>query len=559
MRRPLAWVAAAFLLGIAARPILPLLAWWLLAAGALILAAVTLGRQSLQRRRSRPATAEAERARRPARGRASREPKPRWGGASGAGRIPPKQGMAQIALLVAILGLGALAAEQDRRLPPAHFWRVGAAARATLEGIVVSDPTWRAAPHRPTLQQAILAVTAVGAGADRRPASGRLWLRQSRPAYPWQYGDRLRIAGPVRPPQPARAPGGFDEQRWLWLQQVEGVVEPAREAVTWLGPAGGWRPAVRALLAAKHRALGAVRQGTDPTTAACLAALLVGDRTGLPRPVVQQFQDTGTIHLLSVSGWHVGVIGMLLWVLSRLVRLPRRGAAVATMLGLAAYCLLAGADPPIVRATLVGLLLLGGLCLARPADPLNSLAAAALLITAWSPRSLWAPAFQLSFGAVLALWWLVPVGLAITQPRLAGAPPWAQAPLAWLARAVVVPLAAWLGIWPLVAYHLHQVAPVTVLANLIAVPLAALVMVTGVVVFAGVGLHPWLVLPWVGAAQGGTHLLLAVLGWCRRWPGAVLPCPPLPWWGLLGWYAALWLGVHQISRMKSLSDSTVGT
>ena len=359
----------------------------------------------------------------------------------------------------------------------------------------------------------------------------------------------------LRHPRPAANPDAFDEARWLWLRGVEGVVEAADGGLEWQGSAQGLRRIIRGLFDLKHQALERAQKQWDPLTASCVAALVAGDRHRLPRPIVELFERTGTVHLLSVSGWHVTLIGGLLWIVARIVRLPRRGAAVVTMLGLTLYCLLTGAEPPIVRATLTGLLVLIGLCFQRPADPLNTLAGAAFVILAWSPRTLWDIGFQLSFLSVAALLTLAPWGLQKTRGIIAASPRWGRGVVASVLQGLVVSTAVWCGIWPLVAHHWHRVTPIAWLANLAAVPLAALVMVTGLVVLLGVGWHPWLVLPWGHAAALATQGLVGVLRGCARLPGATASDVTLPAWVLLGWYAALlgWMTLG-VSSTHFLND-----
>jgi len=511
MRRPLVWVAVTFLLGIAAQPLLPSLAWWLLTVSALVTCLLAL---------------------------------PLLSGS------PRLQTAAVVAMLVAIVGLGALRMAAEARLPRDHYRQVVIVGPALVEGVVASDPIWRAGAGHPAGQQLVLAVTAVGP----QRAGGSVWLRQTQPAYPLRVGDQIRVRGMIRAPHPAATPGAFDEARWLWLQGVEGVLETGWDDVEWIGPPQGWHRALCALFDAKHRALGLMRQLVDPPTAALLAALLAGDRTTLLRDTTALFTDTGTVHLLSVSGWHVTLIGGLLWGLARAARCPRRPAAVVTMMGLVLYCVLTGAQPPIVRATLTGLVLLVGLCLTRPADPLNSLGLAALLILAAAPRALWDIGFQLSFASVVALLTLAPLGIALGRRLLADRPPLVRGPARGLFDALVVSTAAWLGTWPLVAWHLHRITLVSWLANLLAVPLAALVMVTGLVVLLGAWWHPWLVVPWAGAAQLSVHILLGLLARCAALPGATLPCPGLPWWGLLGWYVGLLAAAQVVSRTDIINN-----
>jgi len=626
VRRPFVWVASAFTLGIAGQGLLPALAWWTATFASLAFVAFSLchswlGPGAPREGPSGPAAAQAERAGCPPstvadeRGRASQRSPGTLGRDERCRPDDPEQGNGPGhavvgAMLVAVAGLGALAAAADQRLPAGHYrWSLESGpAPQVIEGTVVSDPLWRVGPNRPAVQQAIVSVTAIGEPGAIHRATGRVWLRHRQPAFPLQYGDIVRIRSPVRRPAPPRIPGGFDaarwleasgedpppsarawprakgglegtalqasrrivgkepevpsrarlnafdEARWLWLQSVDGVVEAARDAVEWVAPPCGWRRLPRAIFQAKHRALGLTRQLVDPLTAACLAALLAGDRMMLPRHVTALFTDTGTVHLLSVSGWHVTLIGGLLWVISRCLRLPRRAAAVATMLGLLGYCVLTGAQPPIVRATIAGWAVLMGLCVRRPADPLNSAGLAAVLILVTSPRALGDVGFQLSFASVIALLTLAPPGIAAGRRLLAHAPSWNRPLASWLLQAFVVSTAAWLGVWPLVAYHMHRVTPVTWLANLVAVPLATLVMVTGLVVVLGAWLHPWLILPWVGAAQVATHGLAWALTRCAGLPGATLTCAAPPWWGVLGWYLGLAGAVWGVRRLdKSLS------
>lgn len=501
-RRPLVWTATAFLLGVAGQGLLPVWLWWALTAAGLALLAA----------------------------------RPRF--AAGA-------------IVALVVGLGALTAIADQRVPRDHVvWRLSAGdAPAVVEGLVVSDPVWRAAEGHPHGQQMVLAVTAV----DGTPVVGRVWLRQHQPAYPLRYGDRVVVHGTLRAPRPAAAPGAFDEHQWLWAQSLEGVVEASRDDVEWVAAARGWRRPLRALFDAKHHALGVVGQRVDALTAALLGTLLAGDRAALPRAVTAAFTDTGTVHLLSVSGWHVTLIGGLLWGAARLV-VPRRAAALATLAGLVGYCVLTGAEPPIVRATLAGLVVLAGLCLRRPADPLNTLALAALLILANAPRALWTAAFQLSFASVLALLTLAPIGTAAVRRWLdaAALPAWSRRPIAAALEPLVVSMVCWLATWPLVAYHLHRVTLVGWLANLFAVPLAALVMVTGLVVVLGGGLlHSWLILPWVGAVQLISHMLVMGLTWCAGWPWASRACPAPPWWGLVGWYLALAAAARAVQNVNN--------
>lgn len=499
MRRPLVWIASAFIVGIAGQGLAPAWIWWLSTAIALGLT---------------------------------------W-------RAPWMLG-------VAIIGLGALAAAADLRVPADSVrWPLaGGMIAGLVDGAIVDDPVWRRMPGRPATQEATMALQAI----DGVPVSGQVRLRQSQPIYPLRFGDQVRVRGAIRLPKPPLTAGGFDEARWLWQWSIDGVLEASRDEVEWIAPARGWRRAVRALFDVKHRALGLVAQRVDPLTAALLGTLLAGERTALPRAVTTAFADTGTIHLLSVSGWHVTLIGGVLWAMAATC-LPRRPAAIATLGGLLAYCVLTGAQPPIVRSTIAGGVLLIGLCMTRAANALNTLALAALAILWVSPRTLWMPAFQLSFASVAALLALAPIGAAAGRRWLAKRE-WRgwRYRCAWIGwQSLVVSVAAWLATWPLVALHLPRLSLIAWLANLWAVPLATLVMVTGLMVtIGGLWLPGWLLMPWIGAVQWFSHQLVDSLTWCAQWSGAAIPSPSLPWWVIAGWYGGLVAAAWSVNNRHSL-------
>ena len=123
-----------------------------------------------------------------------------------------------------------------------------------------------------------------------------------------------------------------------------------------------------------------------------------------------------------------------------LARVPRGPRYLLTALALAGYCLLAGAAPPVLRATVAGLLLCLGRYKGREVSSLNLLAAAALVILASDPRALADVSFQLSFAAVL--------GILLAAK-------WA--PGNYLGQALAASLGAWVAVTPLVAWWMRTV------------------------------------------------------------------------------------------------------
>ncbi|MBI4313781.1 MAG: ComEC/Rec2 family competence protein [Candidatus Omnitrophica bacterium] len=444
-------------------------------------------------------------------------------------------------ILAAVLGLGALSGVEAAALPRRHFLNDSPQASCRIEAQVVSPPAWRSMPGRPVTQQALLRVIAVEDGRWR-PACGGLWLRHRRPAFPLQYGDRIQIHAAHL--QPIVKTKSWD--RWLWLRGADAVVEATGKELEWLDSAHGIRRGVRTLFQFRDRLIWQVRGWVNAPTAATLNAFLLGDRTGLAKEVLNDFRRTGTYHILSVSGWHVTFLGGVLWFLIRLVSTPRLAVAL-TVTGLVIYCFLVGADPPIVRATLMGCLLLAALWSGRLISPINSIGLAALVILCRSPRSLWDPGFQLSFCCVISLVVVTPLLLRWVRIR----PPIARH--FW--QAVAASFAAWLGSLPLVIYHMHNVSWAAVPANFFLIPMAGLVMATGLIFFAALCVHPGLAWPWAKASQALVFILLEFLRRMSAWPGSYSERLSLNAMGLGVCYGVLLGALWIINQIYLLNNS----
>jgi competence protein ComEC len=157
-------------------------------------------------------------------------------------------------------------------------------------------------------------------------------------------------------------------------------------------------------------------------------AILLGDRGRLEEGILEDFKASGTMHILAISGLHIGILSALLYtVISRLLscsewlllRLPvRKCAALLTLPILLCYGLLAGLNTPVTRAVLMGGLVLVASSVDRRKSPGALLAFAALTILAIKPLLLFNVSFQLSFATVTALLFLLPELQRLVWPKL---------------------------------------------------------------------------------------------------------------------------------------------
>jgi len=209
-----------------------------------------------------------------------------------------------------------------------------------------------------------------------------------------------------------------------------------------------------------------------------LEGLLLAERQGIPPSIYEAFRRTGTVHVLVVSGLQVSLIGSMVLIGLSLLRVPRVLQHLGMGGAMILYCVLTGSDPPILRATLMGLLFCGGKIAGRETSSLNGLGLAALLILGEDPRALADASFQLSFAAM---------------GGLLGFSPWIEKKLqgifgvAGLQRHLVKTLAASCGAWtwvlPIVAWHFHLVTPIALVGNLLVIPWSSVLIAVGFLLY----------------------------------------------------------------------------
>lgn len=306
------------------------------------------------------------------------------------------------------------------------------------------------------------------------------WSDESEADFPTLFeGDRIRLRGGLRSPSGLRNPGGFDYAAYLARRGICCTMYmDAPQAVRRLSPS----PSVftRAVVAVRqHVRHHIARYVPSADGRAVLQALLLGDRSGISDTQRGWFAQTGLMHLLAVSGLHVFLVGMVLYVLLRPVLTRLRlgwtavegGRSALTVCALAGYMLLTGARPSVVRAVVMSTLLIGGLLVQRSARPLNTLGVAALLLLALRPPALFDVGFQLSMAAV--------AGIVTIHPQIVDNLPalWTDSAVGdGLRSTVTVSVAATVATAPVLLAHFGWVSAAGLLLNVLGIPCTALAL-----------------------------------------------------------------------------------
>ncbi|KJK42376.1 competence protein ComEC [Lentzea aerocolonigenes] len=210
----------------------------------------------------------------------------------------------------------------------------------------------------------------------------------------------------------------------------------------------------------------------DDEEAGLLPALVVGDTDHMVPRIVDEFRTAGLSHLLAVSGANLAIVCGAVYLLATRLRTGPRTAAAAAMTALVGFVVLAGPEPSVLRAAVMGAVTLLALVLGRRRSTLPSIAAAVIVLVLVDPALGGDPGFALSVVATSALVLVAPKWSRALKDR--GVPN-------GLAEAIVVPTAASLATAPLVAGLSGQVSLVSIVANLVAGPVVAPATVLGVV------------------------------------------------------------------------------
>lgn len=404
--------------------------------------------------------------------------------------------------------------------------------QVTAHGVLEEDPL-----EVPRADHAVVRLHHLKDGTQWQPLGGRVQVLLLRPHPTLRYGDEVLLEGEWRRPSSAGNPGAYDPREALARQRVHGIltVKPS-DGVVVLGTGGGW-PGVRQMVALRRRCARRLVEWFDARRATFLRCLLLGERLSLDEELRESFVVTGTMHLLVISGSHVGLMALICELVLRLLGLSRRVRWGVIALVLSGYCVLAGMSAPVIRSTLMAWAVLGALALGRIVNGCNLLAAAALCMLLIDPMQLFEPGFQLSFGAVLSLLLLAGRCHAVVEFGLRWLRP--EAVRRFLATAIGATLAVWIGLWPMLAWYFCLLSPVAILANVLLLPLITVMLAAG----SGLLLAALLALPPPPGLVPVMHLLVSAAEGCVRWcqalPGGWWPIGQPPFWSIAGYYGLL--------------------
>ncbi|WP_192821386.1 ComEC/Rec2 family competence protein [Rufibacter sp. LB8] len=371
---------------------------------------------------------------------------------------------------------------------------------------------------KPTSVSSVGQVQAVRANGKWYKASGKVavFLPRSESADSLKYGQQLLVKGSLQTPAEPANPYQFNYKRYLGLQHIQWQVY--LNDGTW--QAIGYEPPsllVSLSLQVRKKLERAFKAQIPTKRELTIAqALILGVQDDLDAATRNAYARTGTMHVLAVSGMHVGLLyGALLLFLKPMAR-GRKGKLLVFLVIVGVvwfYAFVTGMSASVLRSVTMFSLLELGKVLRRKASILNTLAVVAMVLLLYEPNFLFDVGFQLSFLAVAGIVLLQPLFLQVWNPE--------RRMVRWVWELFAISVAAQLATFPLSLFYFHQFPVYFWAANLLAVPATSLGLYVGLAFMAFFWV-PGLNVILAKVLQGLLWILNEFLLLVEFWPGAVL-------------------------------------
>lgn len=284
-------------------------------------------------------------------------------------------------------------------------------------------------------------------------------------------GDRLLLRTHFQQPATAMNPNAFDYRKFLQRKGIGATAYVSAEAWQFIDHQDSfslmhYAQRCRSYLLERYRDM-----QLPSNEMAVLSALTLGYKDELDAAIKEDFSHSGAMHILAVSGLHVGVIYLILQLIFAQLfkRSKTKGiATVFTICALWLYAFITGLPPSVIRASGMFSLVAIGAVLNRKSQIYNTIAVSAFFILLYNPNLLFDIGFQMSYMAVLSIVYFQPKISALVYVKQKG--------LKYFTDLLVVSVAAQIGTLPLSLYYFHQFPNYFLLTNIIVIPLASIII-----------------------------------------------------------------------------------
>lgn len=283
------------------------------------------------------------------------------------------------------------------------------------------------------------------------------------------YGDKIAVQGKIYQPPGRRNPGCFDYKAYLKQKGIYYMMSSNWHQIEYLGKTD-LNKFERFVFLFKNVLINAIDDYLKPSQSSMLKGMLFGDKSEMDKQTKEGFTDTGIAHVLAVSGLHVGFIAAGLIYILKVLKIKKWWAFFLTSFILVIYCLMCGATPSVIRATIMFCLVLMGKNINRNSDSLTNISIAALVILILNPFMLFNLGFQFSFLTTTSIVILYPTMKdKIRGDNISGK----------TIDLFLITLSAQLGIMPLLMFHFNKFSLISFISNIFLTPLIGVSVILG--------------------------------------------------------------------------------
>ena len=327
--------------------------------------------------------------------------------------------------------------------------------------------------EKATSYKALASVHSININGDWTSVKGKLLLyfKKDSTLAPLHYGDQIVIHKTFQPITNSGNPGGFNYSRYCAFQDIHFQVFLSAKDYAVL-PNTNTHKLQLFLFSVRAKVIETMEQFIPGKTEQGVAeALLIGYRDNLDKELVQSYSNTGVVHIIAISGLHLGLIyGLLVWLMLpfKNKRWYQVAKPMVVLSVLWLFTLAAGAAPSILRSAVMFTFIVLGESIGRKTNVYNTLAASAFCLLVFNPFFLWDVGFQLSYTAVLSIIaFMKPVyHWFYFQNKLLD--------MVWKLSSVTI--SAQVLTLPLILYYFHQFPNIFLVTNFVAVPLSSFII-----------------------------------------------------------------------------------
>lgn len=373
--------------------------------------------------------------------------------------------------LLLIAGFGGFISDLNNQLhKPDHFTHSQAGIQA-FSGRISSDHSDRGNYIRYEFEIASLLTDSTEVGSR---GTIYLYLKKGETIHVLPYGTVLWIKSRIFDIEPPGNPHEFNYKEYLSGKNIFGQVFVSENDIRIVGlnPGNQLLGYAYKIRAQASDLISASIPGHQE--AAVLNALLIGVKDYLDNEIKSAYSEAGAMHVLAVSGLHVGIIYLLVVVALGFMRNKKWGRIMFLTIALMViwgYALVTGFSPSVMRAATMFSIILISDNIGRKSNIYNSLGLAAFILLLYDPNLLYDVGFQLSFAAVF--------GIVMMQPSLAGIWKPSNKVVNYLWAIITVSIAAQIATFPLAVFYFHQLPVYFLVSNLIIIPSAMVMLTSG--------------------------------------------------------------------------------